>query len=184
MQIASAIMARIRAESAEYEDFAILYRTNSQSRALEEQLRRRNIPYMIYSGNSFFERAEVKDMMAYFKLAVNLNDDESFRRVVNKPARGIGDTSLNALTQAAREQQVSLFKAASLPNLENFGLKAAAIGKIRSFCTLMEKRRRKRWRGMRTMWLCPLLPRAGSSFSTRPIIPWRGSPVSRTWRNC
>ena len=139
MQIASAIMARIRAESAQYEDFAILYRTNSQSRALEEQLRRRNIPYMIYSGNSFFERAEVKDMMAYFKLAVNLNDDESFRRVVNKPARGIGDTSLNALTQAAREQQVSLFKAASLPNLESFGLKAAAIGKIRSFCTLMEK---------------------------------------------
>ena len=94
---------------------------------------------MIYSGNCFFERAEVKDMMAYFKLAVNLNDDESFKRVVNKPARGIGDTSLNALTLAAREAQVSLFKAASLPDLENFGLKAAAIGKIRAFCTLMEK---------------------------------------------
>ena len=94
---------------------------------------------MIYSGKSFFERAEVKDMMAYFKLAVNLNDDESFKRVVNKPARGIGDTSLNALTLAAREAQVSLFKAAALPDLEKFGLKAAAIGKIRAFCTLMEK---------------------------------------------
>lgn len=139
MQIASAIINRVRMAGAEYEDFAILYRTNSQSRALEEQLRRRNIPYMIYSGNSFFERAEVKDMMAYFKLAVNLNDDESFKRVVNKPARGIGDTSLNALTLAAREAQVSLFKAAALPNLEDFGLKSAAIGKIRAFCTLMEK---------------------------------------------
>ncbi|MBO4624560.1 MAG: UvrD-helicase domain-containing protein [Bacteroidales bacterium] len=139
MQIASAIINRVRMAGAEYEDFAILYRTNSQSRALEEQLRRRNIPYMIYSGNSFFERAEVKDMMAYFKLAVNLNDDESFKRVVNKPARGIGDTSLNALTLAARDAQVSLFKAAALPDLENFGLKSAAIGKIRAFCTLMEK---------------------------------------------
>ena len=139
MQIASAILTRMRAEQAEYEDFAVLYRTNSQSRALEEQLRRRNIPYMIYSGNSFFERAEVKDMMAYFKLAVNLNDDESFKRVVNKPARGIGDTSLNALVTAAQASRLSLFKAAALPDLEQFGLKSAAIGKIRSFCTLMEK---------------------------------------------
>ena len=138
-QIASAIIARMRAEQCEYEDFAILYRTNSQSRALEEQLRRRNIPYMIYSGNSFFERAEVKDMMAYFKLAVNLNDDESFKRIVNKPTRGIGDTSLNALQQAARDNQLSLFRAAGLESLESYGLKGAAIGKIRAFCTMMEK---------------------------------------------
>ena len=139
MQIASAILTRMRAEQCEYEDFAILYRTNSQSRALEEQLRRRNIPYMIYSGNSFFERLEVKDMMAYFKLAVNLNDDESFKRVVNKPARGIGGTSMDALVAAATANQVSLFKAAFLPTLENYGLKGAAIAKIRAFCTLMEK---------------------------------------------
>ena len=139
MQIASAILSRMRAEKCEYQDFAVLYRTNSQSRAVEEQLRRRNIPYMIYSGNSFFERAEVKDMMAYFKLAVNLNDDESFKRVVNKPARGIGDTSLNALLMAARDNQVSLFKAAWLESLENYGLKGAAITKIRAFCSLMDK---------------------------------------------
>ena len=100
--IASAILQRMRDAHAEYEDFAILYRTNAQSRALEEQLRKRNIPYIIYSGNSFFERAEVKDMMAYFKLAANTNDDESFKRAVNKPARGIGDTSLAALAAAAR----------------------------------------------------------------------------------
>ena len=138
LQIASAILSRMREEQAEYEDFAILYRTNAQSRALEEQLRRRNIPYLIYSGNSFFERAEVKDMMAYFKLAVNLNDDESFRRVVNKPARGIGDTSLQALSQAALAEGLSLFRVAALPSLETYGLRGPAIAKIRAFCTLME----------------------------------------------
>ncbi len=138
LQIASAILTRMRLEQAEYEDFAILYRTNAQSRALEEQLRRRNIPYMIYSGNSFFERAEVKDVMAYFKLAVNLKDDESFKRVVNKPARGIGDTSIQALSQAALASRVSLYEAAALPDLERFGLRNAAVQKIRAFCTLME----------------------------------------------
>ena len=92
---------------------------------------------MIYSGNSFFERAEVKDLMAYFKLAVNVNDDESFKRIVNKPARGIGDTSVNALSAAARENGVSLFAAASLPGLENFGLRDAAVAKIRAFCSMI-----------------------------------------------
>ena len=77
--------------------------------------------------------------MAYFKLAVNLNDDESFKRVVNKPTRGIGDTSLNALVAAAQASRVSLFQAAALPNLESFGLKGAAIGKIQAFCTMMGK---------------------------------------------
>ena len=137
--IASSIISRIQSEHAEYQDFAILYRTNSQSRALEEALRKRNLPYMIYSGNSFFERAEVKDMMAYFKLAVNINDDESFKRVVNKPARGIGDTSLSALTAAASAHKTSLFKAAFVEDLENYGLKAAAVKKIRDFCEMIAR---------------------------------------------
>ena len=137
--VASAIQDRMRTEHAEYEDFAILYRTNSQSRALEEQLRRRNIPYMIWSGNSFFERAEVKDMMAYFKLAVNVKDDESFKRAVNKPARGIGDTSLSALYAVAQAHGVSMFEAASATDLDTFGLRSAAITKIRAFCSMMEK---------------------------------------------
>jgi DNA helicase-2/ATP-dependent DNA helicase PcrA len=136
--IASAILSRIQSERAEYQDFAILYRTNNQSRALEEALRRRNLPYMIYSGNSFFERAEVKDMMAYFKLVVNINDDESFKRIVNKPARGIGDTSLSALTAAASNHQVSLFKAAFCDDLESFGLKPPAVKKIREFCNMIK----------------------------------------------
>ena len=137
--IASSILTRIQSERAEYQDFAILYRTNAQSRALEEALRRRNLPYMIYSGNSFFERAEVKDMMAYFKLVVNVNDNESFKRIVNKPARGIGDTSLSALTAAASHHGVSLFKAAYADDLENYGLKPAAVKKIREFCDMIGK---------------------------------------------
>ena len=136
---ASSIVSRIQSDHAEYQDFAILYRTNNQSRALEEALRKRNIPYVIYSGNSFFERAEVKDMMAYFKLAVNVNDDESFKRIVNKPARGIGDTSLAALTAAASEHKTSLFKAAYADDLETFGLKPAAVRKIREFCEMIGK---------------------------------------------
>ena len=137
--IASSIVSRIHSVSAQYQDFAILYRTNAQSRALEEALRKRNLPYVIYSGNSFFERAEVKDMMAYLKLAVNLNDDESFKRVVNKPARGIGDTSMAALAAAASEHKLSLFKAAFLDDLDRFGLKNAAVVKIRAFCEMMSR---------------------------------------------
>ena len=135
--IASSIVSRMQSAHAQYQDFAILYRTNSQSRALEEALRKRNLPYMIYSGNSFFDRAEVKDMMAYLKLAVNPNDDESFRRIVNRPARGIGDTSLAALIAAAHNNGCSLMKAAFVEDLETYGLKAAAIKKIREFCKMM-----------------------------------------------
>lgn len=131
--IATAILARMRAEHAEYKDFAVLYRTNSQSRVLEEALRRMNLPYMVYSGNSFFERAEVRDMLSYMKLVVNPNDDESFRRVVNKPARGIGDTSLAALASAARENGCTLFEACRIADLEKYGLKAAALKKIKAF---------------------------------------------------
>ena len=136
--IASSIISRMRETRAEYKDFAILYRTNSQSRALEEALRKRNLPYMIYSGNSFFERMEVKDVMAYFKLVVNLNDDESFKRVVNKPARGIGGTSLSALEAATKEKQCSLFKAAYLDGLEKYGLRSAGQKKIVEFCDLLK----------------------------------------------
>ena len=137
--IASSIIAKMQEHRAQYEDFAILYRTNAQSRAIEEALRRRNLPYMIYSGNSFFDRMEVKDMMAYFKLAVNPGDDESFRRCVNKPARGIGDTTLEALTNAARTSGVSLLTAIGLDNLAEFGLKAAAVGRLREFAKMILK---------------------------------------------
>lgn len=127
VSIVSDMMERIRNEHALYQDFAVLYRTNSQSRAIEEQLRRRNVPYMIYSGNSFFERMEIKDMMAYFKLCVNPSDDESFKRVVNKPLRGIGATTLQALVEAAREKGTSLFKA------------GFDVPKVKPFCEMIER---------------------------------------------
>ena len=123
--IVSDIIARVRSDHAQYRDFAVLYRTNSQSRAIEEQLRRRNIPYMIYSGNSFFERAEVKDMMSYFRLCINPDDNESFRRVVNKPARGIGSVTLGAAEEIARQKGISLYRA------------AAEVPKIKPFCDMI-----------------------------------------------
>ena len=138
VEIVSAIQKRMRTDGAAYQDFAILYRTNAQSRALEEQLRRRNIPYIVYSGNSFFERAEVKDMLSYFKLVVNPLDEESFKRVVNKPARAIGDTSVKALIAAALSHGTSLFRAAFLDDLEQFGLRSAAVLKIRAFCAMID----------------------------------------------
>ena len=125
IMIVAEILERMRTDRAQYQDFAILYRTNSQSRALEEQLRRRNIPYMIYSGNSFFDRAEVKDMMAYFKLVVNSRDDESFRRAVNKPARGIGDKAMEAVEGIARQQGWPLFRAAQ------------EVPKVKPFCEMI-----------------------------------------------
>lgn len=139
MLIVSDIVSGVRRESAQYRDFAILYRTNSQSRALEEQLRRRNIPYMIYSGNSFFDRMEVKDMMSYFKLAVNPNDDESFKRVVNKPARAIGETTVSALNECARAHGCSLFKASFMPDLEIYGLRPVAVQKIKAFAQQVDR---------------------------------------------
>ncbi|MCR5561197.1 MAG: UvrD-helicase domain-containing protein [Bacteroidales bacterium] len=137
IMIVSDIISRMQLERAQYQDFAVLYRTNSQSRALEEQLRRRNLPYMIYSGNSFFDRAEIKDMTAYFKLVVNINDDESFKRVVNVPARGIGDTSISALNECARAHGCPLFKAAFMQDTGLYGLRQAALGKIQAFCSMI-----------------------------------------------
>ena len=132
------IVSRMREEHAQYRDFAILYRTNAQSRSLEETLRRRNIPYMIYSGNSFFDRAEVKDLMAYFKLAVNPSDDEAFKRAVNKPARGIGDTTITALETFARQKGISLFKAVYSEELLSI-LREAVVAKLRAFCGMIDK---------------------------------------------
>ncbi len=137
--IASEIVARMQSDHARYQDFAILYRTNSQSRVLEEALRKRNLPYVIYSGHSFFDRAEVKTMMAYLKLTVNVNDDESFKRAVNEPARGIGETTVNALSLMARRTGVSMFKAAYSENFADFGLRPAAVARLRSFCDMISE---------------------------------------------
>ncbi len=101
-------------------DFAILYRTNALSRALEEALRKKNIPYRIYGGLSFYQRKSVKDLLAYFRLALNPHDEAAFRRVINYPARGIGDTTLDKITIAARDNEVSMWTVCE--NLSDFKL--------------------------------------------------------------
>ena len=138
--IATSIIERIYSTKASYDSFAILYRTNAQSRAFEEALRKRNLPYRIYGGHSFYERAEIKDMLAYFKLAVNPQDNESFRRVINVPARGIGDTTLDRLAAAAATAGCPLYNAPLLEKekLYAVGLKDAAIKKLRDFVAMME----------------------------------------------
>ena len=102
---------KVRASGDAWNEAAILYRTNNQSQALEESLRRRGIPYRIYKGASFFDRKEIKDMLAYIRLVVNPRDDEAFRRIVNYPARGIGDTTVQRIAQLAGERGVSMWEA-------------------------------------------------------------------------
>ena len=102
---------KVRATGDAWNEAAILYRTNNQSQALEESLRRRGIPYRIYKGASFYDRKEIKDMLVYIRLVVNPRDDEAFRRIVNYPARGIGDTTVLRIAQLAAERGVSMWEA-------------------------------------------------------------------------
>lgn len=122
-----------------YNDFAILYRTNAQSRILEESLRKRNIPYRIYGGLSFYQRKEIKDAIAYFRLTVNPNDDEALRRVINFPARGIGETTLNKLRAAAMQNTVSIW--AVLCDPEKYGLQvnSGTLRKLQGFTGLINQ---------------------------------------------
>ena len=145
--VAAKIVDRIYTAKAQYSDFAILYRTNAQSRSIEEALRKRNLPYRIYAGFSFYDRAEVKDMLAYFRLVINPLDEEAFRRVVNFPARGIGDTTLSHLAELAASRGISMLDAVMLTDQEltDAGLKTAAVGKLRSFAAMMLDLNHKLW---------------------------------------
>ena len=120
-----------------YSDFAVLYRTNAQSRIFEEAFRRRNLPYRIYGGLSFYQRKEIKDVIAYFRLAVNPNDEEAFRRVINYPARGIGDTTLNKLVEAANREGISLWKVLSDPLACGVNINKGTHAKLQGFRDLI-----------------------------------------------
>ncbi len=137
--IASSIKSAIFRHKAPYSDFAVLYRTNAQSRVIEEALRKLNLPCRVVSGTSFFERAEVKDMVAYFRLVINPRDNEAFRRTVNLPARGIGETSVSYLEKAASQASLPLLVAAQLPpaTLMAAGLKSGAISKMSAFADMI-----------------------------------------------
>lgn len=120
-----------------YNDMAILYRTNVQSRIFEEALRKRSIPYRIYGGLSFYQRKEIKDVIAYFRLAVNPHDEEAFKRVLNYPARGIGDTTLAKLQQAAAEHHVSMWTVISDPLAYGLNLQKGTHARLQGFRTLI-----------------------------------------------
>ena len=137
--VASSIKDRINIDKALYRDFVVLYRTNDQSRSFEQAFRSKNLPYHIYGGLSFFDHVEVKDMLAYFRLVVNPDDEVAFRRVINVPSRGIGATSLEHLSSIANQQHRSLFQVASTPleELLSLGLKASVATKFHSFTELL-----------------------------------------------
>ena len=110
--VAQTIWKGVNSQQKSLDDFAILYRTNAQSRAFEDALRRRNLNYRIYGGLSFYQRKEVKDVLAYVRLASNPNDEEAFKRVINLPGRGIGQTTMSRLIVAANERQTTLWEVA------------------------------------------------------------------------
>lgn len=116
-----------------YSDFAILYRTNAQSRIFEEALRKRAVPYRIYGGLSFYQRKEIKDVIAYFRLAVNPHDGEALKRVINYPARGIGDTTLNKINMAASDAGVSLWTVISSPLDYGLNINKGTHTKLQAF---------------------------------------------------
>ncbi len=120
-----------------YGDFAILYRTNAQSRAFEEALRRRNIPYRVWGGVSFYQRKEIKDVLAYFRLVVNNNDDEAFKRIINYPARGIGKTTLEKLEEAADKHNRTLWEVAGDPATYEVKIHGGAKNRIAAFLEMM-----------------------------------------------
>ena len=127
-----------RQDGCQYSDFAILYRTNSQSRSFEEQMRKDGIPYRIYGGLSFYQRKEIKDVIAYFRLVANPDDEEAFKRIVNYPTRGIGSTTVDKIIRAANDYGVSLWRVISEPVLFPLDVSKATMTKIEGFKNLIQ----------------------------------------------
>ncbi|MFZ2287826.1 MAG: UvrD-helicase domain-containing protein [Bacteroidales bacterium] len=135
---ASDILDTRMRERLDWKDFAILYRTNAQSRIFEEMLRKRNIPYKIYGGQSFYERKEIRDLIAYLRLVVNPDDEEALRRVINYPKRGIGDTTVQKLMELARSLDVSIWAIISTPRLSAQYLAPSLRAKVSLFLGLLQ----------------------------------------------
>ena len=127
-----------RQEHGEYSDFAILYRTNAQSRSFEEQMRKDGIPYRIYGGLSFYQRKEIKDVIAYFRVVANPSDEEALRRIINYPARGIGDTTIGKIVETANLHNVSLWQVIQQPIVFDLKLAKGTQTKIDAFRQLVE----------------------------------------------
>lgn len=126
-----------RQEGCEYSDFAILYRTNAQSRSFEEEFRKQGIPYRIYGGLSFYQRKEIKDIIAYFRLVANPDDEEAFKRIVNYPARGIGNTTVQKIASCALDNQVSFWEIISSPQHYGLAVNKGTLNKLEAFRLLV-----------------------------------------------
>ncbi len=131
--VANRINARKLSEHDSYEDYAVLYRTNAQSRVIEEALRKRNINYRIVGGTAFYQRKEVKDALAYFRLTINPDDDEALRRIINYPARGIGETTLKKLQSAASDADVSMWQILDNPDKYKLPVNSGTMKKLNAF---------------------------------------------------
>ncbi|MFI3278775.1 MAG: UvrD-helicase domain-containing protein [Rikenellaceae bacterium] len=137
--VAKNIRDRMASTSDPYSEVAVLYRTNNQSQAIEEALRRKSIPYKIYKGNSFYERKEIKDVLAYIRLVVNVRDDEAFKRIINYPTRGIGATTVERIATIATDQQKSMWEAIDTLTLESASdaVQKGIIRKVADFVELI-----------------------------------------------
>lgn len=136
--VANKIQDLRRSVDASYSDFVILYRTNAQSRVFEESLRKKNIPYRIYGGLSFYQRKEIKDVIAYFRIVANPKDEEAFKRIINYPTRGIGATTIGKIADSAQLHNVSLWEIINDPLKYNLNVNAGTAKKIKDFQLLID----------------------------------------------
>ena len=137
--VASSIFEYKMQEQRKNSDFAILYRTNAQSRAMEDALRKRDIPYRIYGGLSFYQRKEIKDVLAYLRLIVNPKDEESLKRIINYPPRGIGQTTVDKLVVASKKHNLPLFETLCKAKELEVGINAGTLGKLTDFSLLIQR---------------------------------------------
>ncbi|MDP6909669.1 MAG: 3'-5' exonuclease, partial [Flavobacteriales bacterium] len=138
MMVARSIFETKMNEQAKDDEFAVLYRTNAQSRSMEEALRKMNIPYRIYGGQSFYQRKEIKDLIAYFRLVINPRDEEALKRVINYPARGIGKTTLEKAIVLANDWNQDIWSVISDPQTIQSQFNAGTVSKLNVFSTMIK----------------------------------------------
>jgi len=136
--VASSVSEKLMQEGAKNGDFAVLYRTNAQSRAIEDALRRKEIPYRIYGGLSFYQRKEIKDVLAYLRLIINPRDEESLKRVINYPSRGIGQTTIDKLTLAANHYKRTIFEIIENVAKLNLNINRGTQTKLTNFVNMIK----------------------------------------------
>ncbi len=136
--VSNSILDTSLSDQQQFSDFAILYRTNAQSRIFEEALRKRNIPYRVYGGVSFYQRKEIKDMLAYLRLSVNHSDDEALKRIINYPSRGIGEVTLEKLETYAAQKEISIMQAIGEAGSGDLDLNRGTLIKLQAFTGMIE----------------------------------------------